>query len=215
MASSLNQFIYINEGKLVDVDKEYGAQCWDVVELYAEQVLNVPKEPWAITLGPELAAKEAWTVFDSHMQKYFDKIPKGQQQKGDINVYGPHGIYTEGHITIELGHGDVFEQNADPDHSPAHTSERATTYLLGSLRRKETMSASQDKPDETLIRLIYQLGVKSNPTAEDVAFGMKFPTVQAFLRHVAASPEHANFLNQQASTVTKAQVLDYMDKHLT
>lgn len=133
---SLNDFIAANNGKPVDVDHAYGAQCWDLVEAYAEQVLGTPKEPWAITLGPEQAAKEAWTVFDGHMLRNFDRIPAGQEQKGDISVYGPHGLYTEGHIAICIGNGQVFEQNADPDHSPAHVSTRATTYLLGSLRKK-------------------------------------------------------------------------------
>lgn len=133
---TLDQFVAQNNGRFVDVDHVYGAQCWDLVELYAEQVLNVPREPWAITLGPQGAAKEAWTVFDSHMQHYFDKIPRGQQQPGDINVYDGHGVYTEGHINIQGNSGLVFEQNADPDNSPSHIANRLETYLLGSLRLK-------------------------------------------------------------------------------
>lgn len=133
---TIDEFVAANNGKFIDVDHYYGAQCWDLVELYAEQVLGIPKEPWAITLGPEGAAKEAWKVFDAHMQRYFDKIPKGQEQKGDIPVYDGHGAFPEGHIAISLGGGQVFEENADPNGSPAHVYPRATTYLLGSLRKK-------------------------------------------------------------------------------
>lgn len=136
---SLDQFISQTDNTPVDVDKAYGAQCWDLVELYAQQVLNVPKEPWAIPLGPEKSAKEAWTCYDQseHMQKYFDKIPAGQQQKGDITVYDGHGVYTDGHIAISLGGNSVFEQNADPDGSLAHVyNNRSSTYLLGALRKK-------------------------------------------------------------------------------
>lgn len=142
---TLDQFVAANNGQPIDVDHAYGAQCWDLVELYAEQVLGVPKHPWAITLGPEEAAKEAWTVFDAHLQQYFDKVPKGQEQRGDIMVYDGHGIYTEGHIAVCLGNGQAFEQNADPDGSPAHVATRANTYLLGSLRLKgEDMGQIQD-----------------------------------------------------------------------
>lgn len=134
----LDQFVKTYNNQYIDVDRfpaEALYQCWDIVELYA-QTLGVPKEPWSITLGPEGAAKEAWTVFDAHMQRNFIKVPAGQQIKGDINIYGAHGIYTEGHINIDLGNGTVFEQNADPDKSPAHISQRPTIYLLGSLRKK-------------------------------------------------------------------------------
>lgn len=139
----LDDFVKTYSGQYVDVDLVYGSQCWDLVELYAEQVLQIPKEPWAITLGPTQSAKEAWTVFDAHMQRNFDKIPAGQEIKGDINVYDGHGVYPEGHINIDLG-GQVFEQNADPDHSPAHISTRPRTYLLGSLRKKGSTMPYRD-----------------------------------------------------------------------
>lgn len=133
---NLDQFVSTYDGRFIDVDKAYGPQCWDLVELYAEQVLAVPKEPWAITLGPNEDAYEAWTVFDAHMQRNFDKIGVGQQQRGDINVYGPKPGYPEGHICIELGGGQVFQQNASQAGSPSHTETRATSYLLGALRKK-------------------------------------------------------------------------------
>lgn len=197
---TLETFIANNNGKYVDVDGYYGAQCWDLVELYAEQVLGVPKEPWAITLGPEGAAKEAWTVFDSHLQKYFVKIPAGQQKKGDITVYGPHGIYTEGHIAIQGDNGLVFEQNADPDHSPAHISTRANTYLLGSLRRKGGDMASRDD----LIAL-HRLAVGVDPGASFIAAFEGQPIInainnlQGFSGHAVATKDGLNKLNKLAT----------------
>lgn len=134
---TLAQFISLHDNQPVDVDGEFGAQCWDLVELYAEQVLGVPRAPWAITLGPNGDAHEAWTVFDAHMQEFFDKIPTGQQQPGDINVYDAKPGFPAGHICIDLGGGNVFQQNAPIEGSPAHTGARATSYLLGSLRLKE------------------------------------------------------------------------------
>src|SRR4051812_1383946 len=94
----LNQPNGVN-GLDVDLDKAFGAQCWDLAELYAE-MMGVPREPWAIPLGPNGWASEAWTYFDQspHMQKYFTKVATGQQQRGDINVYNGHGSFIEGHI---------------------------------------------------------------------------------------------------------------------
>lgn len=134
----------------VDVDKEFGNQCWDLVEDYAERVLLVPKNPWAITLNPDGNAKSAWLNFGNNpqLEKYFNQIPVGQEQKGDIMVYNGHGDYTEGHIAICLGNGWVFEQNADPDESLPHSFQRARTYLLGSLRLKENDMATLATADD-------------------------------------------------------------------
>lgn len=130
-------------GQHVDVDNEFGGQCWDLVELYAER-LGVPKAPWAITLNtdgsaPAGYAKNAWLYFNNNpnLVAHFDQIPAGQHQRGDIGVYNGHGDYVEGHINIFTDSGNgVFQENADPDGSPAHETQRAPTYLLGALRLK-------------------------------------------------------------------------------
>lgn len=136
-------------GQPVDVDNAFGGECWDLVELFAERC-GVPKEPWAVPLGPRGHAEEAWTYFDKspHMQKYFDKVPAGQQRKGDIGVYAGRPGYEEGHILIFINSNNaVFEENADPDGSPAHVyTNRSATYLLGVLRLKkeDDMGATPD-----------------------------------------------------------------------
>lgn len=186
----------------VNVDQVYGAQCWDLVELYAEK-LGVPKAPWAITLGPQLAAKEAWIVFDAHMQKYFVKIPKGQQQRGDINVYDGHGIYTEGHINIDLANGQVFEQNADPDHSPAHISTRATTYLLGSIRLK---GENDMVPDIHHLDAIFQRFFGRNSTVAEQAewIGKKgYTELIDVLQSQQAYKDQVHYSDVGFQTVTK------------
>jgi hypothetical protein len=161
----LSQFITNENNQSVNIDGEYGAQCWDLVELYAEQVLQVPKEPWAITLGPLGAAYEAWTVFDTHMQQYFDKILAGEQQSGDICVDEAHIGGPEGHIYIYVSPTEVFEQNANPDGSPSHLFNRPTTYLLGSLRRKgEIMQPTQQQIVDAFAKF------NSTPSSEQLAY---------------------------------------------
>lgn len=62
---------------------------------------------------------------------------------GNIAVYDAHGAFPEGHIAIYIDNGQVFEQNADPDGSPAHTFTRANTYLLGYLTLGGGMTPEQ------------------------------------------------------------------------
>lgn len=155
---TLDQFVTANTNVPVDVDHEYGAQCWDLVELYAEQVLGLHQNPWAITLNgsaiyPAGDAKNAWLCFSDNpqLQENFDQIPVGQEQRGDILVYNGHGVYTEGHIAICLGNGQVFEQNADPDGSNAHVYSRANTYLLGALRLMKGIDMINNQADADLV----------------------------------------------------------------
>lgn len=130
---TVDQFVNQYDGQAIDVDGYYGAQCWDLVELYAREVLGVPSEPWAITLGPNGSAREAWTVFDSHMQRYFDKHLGNEKQKGDILVYGYN---PDGHIAVCLGGSSVFQENS-PLGSKAHVGNNSDNGLLGVLRIKK------------------------------------------------------------------------------
>lgn len=165
-------------GQPVDIDKAFGGQCWDLVELFAER-LGVPKEPWAIPLGPNGWASEAWTLRTIHMDSYFDRIPAGQQQKGDIVVFNGHGAYTEGHIAISLGGIAVFEENADPDGSPAHTfGNRNQTYLLGALRYKgsTTTPGGMMMVDKNLLTNYYQTLFNREPDPDAINSYITRPT---------------------------------------
>ena len=66
-------------------------------------------------------------------------------QAGDIAVYDGHTGFPEGHIAVYIGNGEVFEQNADPDGSPAHIFSRANTYLLGYLTKGEDMGLTPEQ----------------------------------------------------------------------
>lgn len=64
----------------------------------------------------------------------YDKVH--DPQPGNIAIYNGHGAFPEGHSAIYVDNGQVFEQNADPDGSPAHLFNRVNTYLLGYLRKQ-------------------------------------------------------------------------------
>lgn len=90
---------------------------------------------------------ENHTEYDTAYEYWTNGIPgfvvMTTPEPGDIACYKPHTVngveYPDGHIAIYVGNGIVFEQNADPDGSPAHEFARATTYLLGYLRKGENM----------------------------------------------------------------------------
>lgn len=122
---TLNEFITKYSGQ-----KVRGGQCGELVRQYWIDVDN--------TTPPSYTnSKDYWF----NPVPGYDKV--SNPQPGDIAIYNGHGSFPEGHSAIYYD-GRVFEQNADPDGSPAHLFNRANTYLLGYLRNQGgIMSADQ------------------------------------------------------------------------
>jgi hypothetical protein len=213
----------------VDVDHEYGDQCWDLVELFAERG-GVPKNPWAITLdtdgsAPAGYAKNAWLYFDSNpnLVQHFVQVPIGQQQAGDIAVYNGHGTYVEGHIAIWVNTTEVFEQNADPDGAMPHVYARSNTYLLGSLRMKGGAMAEPLTLPQARILAYFVLGrsdaLNGNEDA-DLQANHVGNDIGDEINRMYSSDECKNFIAQRAawesgSTLNAASVKTYINGHLS
>lgn len=122
---NLNDFITKYDGKVVR-----GGQCGELVRQYW---IDVDK-----TVPPSYPnSKDYWYNPVPGYDKVQDPRP------GDIAIYDGHGAYTEGHSAIYVD-GRVFEQNADPNGSPAHLYNRNNTYLLGYLRKQgESMTLDE------------------------------------------------------------------------
>lgn len=125
---TLSEFVSKYDGKIVA-----DGQCGNLVRQYWIEVdqTSPPSYP---------NSNDYW----SQPVPGYNKI-KLDPHPGDIAIYDGHGIYTEGHSAVYVGNSQVFEQNADPDGSPAHIYARAPTYLLGYLRKQgEDMSEPAD-----------------------------------------------------------------------
>lgn len=122
---TLDQFIQTYNGEKIG-----DGQCGTLVRLYWNDVVGVDPPSYP-------SAKDYW--FSPAPPYTHTTTPN----VGDIAVYNAHGAYPDGHIAIYIGNGQVFEQNADPDGSPAHTFTRANTYLLGYLTLGGGMTPEQ------------------------------------------------------------------------
>ena len=108
-------------GQSIDVDNNYGPQCWDWAAYYAKNFIGCPSLP----TGPIGGAREVFEVFRQPLPAYFEKIannhndPNQLPYPGDIIVWGPpYGkidgvIY--GHIAVvrdaDSGGFTSFDQN--------------------------------------------------------------------------------------------------------
>ena len=121
----LNQFITKYNGKVVA-----DGQCGNLVRAYWNEVdkTSPPSYP---------NSKDYW----------FNSVPGYERvsvpQPGDIAIYNGHGAYPEGHSAIYVD-GRVFEQNADPDGSPAHLYNRQSPYLLGYLHKQSIIKPGEE-----------------------------------------------------------------------
>lgn len=112
---SPQQFVTNNNDKVIG-----SGQCGDLVDLVLVDIY-----------GNHTEYATAYDYWVNGIPGF--SVVSGSPQDGDIGCYKPHSGFPDGHITMHY-QGEEFEQNADPDGSPAHLYPRATTYLLGYLR---------------------------------------------------------------------------------
>jgi hypothetical protein len=149
-AAETNAFVQKWQGKMIDPDRSYGAQCFDVFRQYSNEVVGA---------RPNIAtdsdyALDIYNRYDRNgVADFYDRIPHGSgtPQPGDIVVYGANSYNAGyGHVAlITAVDGDkysVLEQNYgwqdgiagnDPAAVRPHTfSNKADGPILGYLRPK-------------------------------------------------------------------------------
>lgn len=146
---TLEQFIAKYAGQRVG-----DGQCGTLVRAYWNEVDH--------TVPPSyINSKDYWSNPVPGYIKTQTSIP------GAIAIYDGHGTFTEGHSAIYVNNGIVFEQNADPDGSPAHEYPRANTYLLGYLVKEDSV-ADNSKPTSTQVGEEFQALAGRQPRQDEV-----------------------------------------------
>ena len=140
---TLDEFVKEYEGKKIDYDGSYGAQCVDLVRLYIQLVWGLP-QPKSI-----ISAYEAYTRwlrcgdgFNEISWKSITKIARG-----DIIVFPPTDTNAHGHIAIVLDvTGDevlCFEQNGFTQKG-AEQKRRLLDMVFGCLTLSEKKKRSSE-----------------------------------------------------------------------
>ena len=110
---TLEQFVEKYNGKKIDYDGRFGAQCVDLFRQYCRDVLCIPHT------GGVVGAADLFTKYDTMPleQKYFDKLvyAGGKPEKGDVVIFAPTKSNKYGHVAIVLDASSeeiaVFEQD--------------------------------------------------------------------------------------------------------
>jgi len=97
------------EGKFIDYDGQYGAQCWDLGEVYFTQVLNLPA---SVLAGCGYVSNMLYPPKRYALDEYFDEIDPTTAKQGDV------AIWEEAHIAVvdsnDNGKLMYFSQNPNP-----------------------------------------------------------------------------------------------------
>ena len=123
---TLKQFIEKYNGKKVDFDKSYGAQCVDLYRQYCADVLEIDQTPSVE------GAKDIW-------QKHGCLSQTDAPESGDILIYDKNAANQYGHVCILVAYFDydtfiVFEQDGFKQDG-AKLALRSAKNLLGGLHK--------------------------------------------------------------------------------
>ena len=129
---TLTQFIKTNQGKKVDFDGKYGAQCVDLYRAYCRDVLDIQQTP-AVAGAKDIITKPGVleVTRDSALADY---------SRGDILVWDATSSNKYGHVAILVAvyntkYFVVFEQDGFRQDG-ARLAFRSREGLLGCLWRK-------------------------------------------------------------------------------
>lgn len=133
---TLTGFVQKYNGKKVDFDGAFGAQCVDLFRQYNKDVYGLPHT------GVVEGAKDLFLGYEQLPveRRYYEVVNKDEIIPGDVVVWDGTTTNEYGHVAIVLGNLDdniiVFEQDGFAQDG-AKISLRARANLLGALRRRK------------------------------------------------------------------------------
>ena len=98
-------------GKYIDYDGAYGCQCWDLVQYYNVEVLNVPDSVFSGCGWVKNMVLWDWKY--QEMMKYFDEVDTRDMHEGDVVIW----TGGDGHVAIFDNYDGecwFFSQNPNP-----------------------------------------------------------------------------------------------------
>lgn len=110
-----NEFKNKYLGKVVDYDKAYNGQCWDLAQQYITECLGLPA---SIISGVGLVNNLLKEPKLSLMKKYFDVVPLNQKIQGDIEVWDYGHIAIMDHWDASKGLNVYLTQNSGTAEKP-------------------------------------------------------------------------------------------------
>ena len=136
---TLEEFVKKYNGKKVDYDNAYGAQCVDLFRQYTKEALGIKEHTGSCATSG--GAKDLFLDYDKMPveKKYFTRSKAKNWIPGDVLIWDQSPTNKYGHVAIflaKLGNSFlVFEQNGITQ-AGAEIQIRTRDKLLGYLRKR-------------------------------------------------------------------------------
>lgn len=159
MSKTIKKFFSKYDGKKIDFDGAYGAQCVDLYRQYCKEVFKIPQSP------PVRGAADIWNTY---LKEHFERIPNtptGVPKLGDIVIWNEKSGGGYGHVSI-FSDGGVnrfrsFDQNW-PTGSACHFQGHYYTNVLGWLRPKTSVYNGDVESLQWLKQMYAEVGIDLN-----------------------------------------------------
>lgn len=156
--------------KYIDVDNEYGAQCWDLGQRYFTECLGLPA---SVLGGCGLVSNMLYGEKRKLLDKYFDEVPNTKMEQGDVV------IWEYGHIAIEDSWDGsqnwFFSQNPNPCRViPINKPGMHAFRLKGETPKLPTPVEKDESKDQVEILIDY-LNVRVKPSINSQSLGFAKP----------------------------------------
>lgn len=174
--TNLTQFIEKYNGKYIDVDNAYGAQCWDLWSKYAQEVFGIPQSETNTTDGYARSVYMEKYLRSKKLQEVFER--QGAMYKpvaGDVVFFDKCAYYTGSHVAVVVADRGsavwAFSQNPNA----ARLMELPKKSVLGYFHPKTnvvTESTIADYPANanvvagTYVTVVNTLNVRDAPTTD-------------------------------------------------
>ena len=135
---TLDEFVKKYNGKKVDFDGQYGAQCVDLFRQYCKDVLKIP-QPSGVT-----GARELYTEYEKKPVevKHFERLPYPENKPiaGDVVVFDKMRGNPYGHVAVVIAADTNYIKVLEQD-GYAQTGTKFAYWkyknVLGFLRKRE------------------------------------------------------------------------------
>lgn len=156
-------------GKYIDYDGQYGAQCWDLGQKYFTECLGLPP---SVLGGCGLVSNMLYPPKREVLDKYFDEVKLTEMQPGDVV------IWTYGHIAIfdnwDGKDWHFFSQNY-PKGSNCHIQiiyeDTPYAFRLKSKKPAITPNVQRDETKEQIYVKVPELRVRTTPSLNGEILG--------------------------------------------
>ena len=154
-------------GKYIDVDNQYGAQCWDLAQKYFTECLGLPA---SVLGGCGLVSNMLYPPKREILDKYFDEVPTTEMYPGYVV------LWEYGHISI-FDHFDgkknwYFSQNPNPCQVMTISKNTGVhAFKLKSEKPKVTPNVERDTTKNQVEVLVDSLRVRTAPNLNGEILG--------------------------------------------